>query len=205
MERTNVVIVGAGPIGIEMATHLQRLGADYIHLEAGQVGSTIGWWAPGTTFFSTANHIAISGVPLAVPDQQKPTRELYLAYLRAVVQQFKLPVRTYTRVVGLRQRASGGFEVTTGPSLHGVGGPEEYADRRSGRSAGPGRDKITCNKIILTIGNMQLPRELDVPGEHLPQVSHFLRKKFGRRGGPETVPVGLPDHLELPGQSAEFQ
>jgi thioredoxin reductase (NADPH) len=174
MERSDLVIVGAGPIGIELAVELKRRGIDYLHMEAGQVGSTIGWWAPGTTFFSTANHIAISGMPLAVPDQQKPSRELYLSYLRSVVQQFELDIRTYTRVVGVERLASGGFELTTRPSFHGVGGPEEYSLHRSAQPVGAGRDKIVCNRLVLSIGNMHLPRELNVPGEDLPQVSHFL-------------------------------
>jgi thioredoxin reductase (NADPH) len=174
MERTDVVIVGAGPIGIEMAVELKRSGQDCIHLEAGQVGATMSWWAPGTTFFASANHISIAGVPLAVPDQQKPSRELYLTYLRSVVQQFDLTIRTYTRVIGIERLPSGEFEVMIEPSTHGVGGPEEYARSRQPSAAKPAEDKIICDKIILTIGNMHLPRQLGVPGEDLPQVSHYL-------------------------------
>ena len=39
-----VAVLGAGPIGIELAALLKRAGADYIHLEARQIGHTIAQW-----------------------------------------------------------------------------------------------------------------------------------------------------------------
>ncbi len=76
-----VAIVGAGPIGIELAVALKRAGIDYLHFDARQIGYTISWFAPQTRFFSSNERIAIAGVPLVTPDQTKCTREQYLAYL----------------------------------------------------------------------------------------------------------------------------
>ena len=61
---TDVLIVGAGPIGIELAVALRRAGVPYEQLDAGQVGATIEWWAPQTRFFSSPERIEIAGVPL---------------------------------------------------------------------------------------------------------------------------------------------
>ena len=83
-----IVLIGAGPLGIELAVALNAAGLEYLHLEAGQVGSTMQWWAPGTRWFSSAERISIAGVPLVTPTQEKASREEYLAYLRAVVEQF---------------------------------------------------------------------------------------------------------------------
>ncbi|MCB1034045.1 MAG: NAD(P)-binding domain-containing protein, partial [Acidobacteria bacterium] len=88
----DVAIVGAGPIGIELAAALQGTGLSWVHFEAGQIGSTLGWWAPQTRFFSSPERIAIAGVPLVTIDQSKATREEYLAYLRGVVQLFGLEI-----------------------------------------------------------------------------------------------------------------
>src|SRR5437764_13936745 len=114
VERTDVAVVGAGPIGIELAVALKRVGIDYLHFDAKQIGYTISWFAPQTRFFSSNERIAIAGVPLQTPDQGKCTREQYLAYLRSIVQEFDLDVRTYEPVVGIeREVGDGGFVLTT--------------------------------------------------------------------------------------------
>src|SRR5690606_26950323 len=82
VQRTDVALIGAGPIGIEMAVGLKRAGIDYLHFDAGQIGATVQWFAPGTRFFSSPERIAIAGVPLQTLDQGKATREEYLRYLR---------------------------------------------------------------------------------------------------------------------------
>src|SRR3954452_18747087 len=91
---TEVAIVGAGPLGIELAVALKRAGVDYLHFDARQIGYTISWFPPQTRFFSSTERIAIAGVPLQTPDQSKATREQYLTYLRTVVEQFALTVHT---------------------------------------------------------------------------------------------------------------
>src|SRR5438270_7330106 len=97
--RTDVAVVGAGPIGLELAVALKRAGIDYLHFDAKQIGYTISWFAPATRFFSSNERIAIAGVPLQTADQSKATREDYLAYLRSLVEQFDLEVQTYEPVV----------------------------------------------------------------------------------------------------------
>src|SRR4051794_22197691 len=120
-----VAIVGAGPLGIELAVALQRAGVSFIQFDARQIGYTISWFPPQTRFFSSNDRIAIAGVPLQTPDQNKATREQYLAYLRTVVQQFALTIKTYETVVGIRALAgSGGFAITT---RRGGGVEQNYA------------------------------------------------------------------------------
>src|SRR3984893_17479021 len=109
--RTDVVVIGAGPIGLELAVGLKRNGIDYLHFDAKQIGYTISWFAPQTRFFSSNERIAIAGVPLQTADQFKATREEYLAYLRGVVEQFDLEIHTYCPVVGI-PRGDGEFLIT---------------------------------------------------------------------------------------------
>src|SRR5437763_9107784 len=113
--RTDVAVVGAGPIGIELAVGLTRAGIDYIHFDAKQVGQTISWFAPQTRFFSSNERIAIAGIPLQTPDQSKATREQYLMYLRGIVQQFDLQIRTYEPVIGI-ERIGDRFVLSTKPA-----------------------------------------------------------------------------------------
>ena len=41
MHRTRVAIVGAGPIGIELAIALKRRDIPYVHLESRQIGAKL--------------------------------------------------------------------------------------------------------------------------------------------------------------------
>src|SRR3954468_10949615 len=115
---TTLAIIGAGPLGIELAVACKKAGIDHLHFDAAQIGYTISWFPPQTRFFSSNDRIAIAGVPLQTPDQMKSTREQYLAYLRAVVQQFDLKINTYEPVTNIRRDPACGFALTT--SRNGV-------------------------------------------------------------------------------------
>src|ERR1700748_1249300 len=95
-----VAIIGAGPVGIEVAVALRRANVSLLHFDAKQIGYTISWFPPQTRFFSSNDRIAIAGVPLQTPDQNKCTREQYLAYLRTVALEYELRVNTYEPIVG---------------------------------------------------------------------------------------------------------
>jgi thioredoxin reductase (NADPH) len=162
-ELFEVGIIGAGPIGLELAVALKRRKLDYVHFDAKQIGFTISWFAPQTRFFSSNERIAIAGVPLETPDQSKASREQYLAYLRGIVKQFELEVRTYEPITGI-DKVGGEFVLTSNP--------------RGG--------KRTCRvtKLILATGGTDHPRKLNVPGEDLPHVSayfHDPHEYFGRK------------------------
>src|SRR5690242_20206235 len=114
MPRHDVAIIGAGPIGLELAVCLKRAGVDYIHLDAHQIGYTLTWWPRNTNFFSTTERLAIAGVPIQNNQQQRITGEEYLAYLRAVVEQFDLQINSYEPVIELAPTPEG-FALTTQP------------------------------------------------------------------------------------------
>jgi thioredoxin reductase (NADPH) len=160
---SEVAIIGAGPIGLELAIALKKAGIDYLHFDARQIGYTISWFAPETRFFSSNERIAIAGVPLFMPDQTKCTREQYLGYLRAIVRQFDLRINTFEPVTDIKRR-DGGFDLTTSRQ----GGSARYFTR----------------KIVLATGGTERPRRLNVPGEDLPHVSHYFSDPhlfFGRK------------------------
>lgn len=161
---TDILLVGAGPIGLEIAVGLKKSGLDYQHLDAGQIGQVIYDFAPQTRFFSSNERIAIAGVSLQTSDQGKATREQYLAYLRSVVEQFDLPIRTFERVIQIHRTAGGGFAVGT-------------------RSLS-GENTYYCQRVILATGGTSRPRRLGIPGEDLPHVKfqfadpHFYFRKL---------------------------
>jgi thioredoxin reductase (NADPH) len=150
----DIGIVGAGPLGIELAVALKRAGFSIAHFDARQIGGTIAWWAPGTRWFSSPDRISIAGIPLLTPNQEKATREEYLAYLRSVVLTFDLAINTYERVVGI-ERMEEGFTLHT--------------ERAAGGRA------VTVRKLVLATGGTERARKLGIPGEELPHVSHYFR------------------------------
>ena len=111
--RTDVAIVGAGPIGIELAVALRQAGLDFLIFDEGQIGQQIYRFPPQTRFFSSTDRIAIAGIPLQTTDQSKATREEYLAYLRSVVIAFDIQIRTYEKVTAIERAGEGGFAVVT--------------------------------------------------------------------------------------------
>jgi len=172
---TEVLIIGAGPIGLELGAALARHGIEHEIIDAGPIGHTMTWWAPGTQFFSSPERLAIAGVPLVTRDQQKATREEYLDYLRQVAGAFDLRVRTFERAIGIRRMDSSeghGVVVRTVPSR---GEASERAPAASER-------ELRCRYLVLATGNMDTPRRLEIPGENLPHVSHYLRDPHGYYG-----------------------
>ncbi len=152
--RTSTIIIGAGPIGLETALRLAQRRIDYLHIEAGQIGQVIADFPPLTQFFSSNERIAIAGVPIPSATQAKCRREEYLAYLRAVADQFDLHIKTYERVIDTDQSIDG-FALHT--------------RKRSGESR-----TYRARYIVLATGGTASPRALNVPGDDLAHVTHDL-------------------------------
>jgi len=153
-EHHQVAIIGAGPIGLELAVAFKQFGIDYVQIDAGQIGSTIEWYPIDMLFHSSSDRLGLAGVPIQTSTQQKITREEYLAYLRSLVMQFGLQVRTYERVTQASRLRGGGFELVT--------------------RAVDGEHRYRVEQVVLAIGAFHAPRMLDIPGEELPHVSHYF-------------------------------
>ena len=158
-----VAIIGAGPVGLELAAALKRADIDYIHFDKGAIGQTMFWWPPQTQWFSSNERIGIAGVPVTTPDQAKATREQYLAYLRTVAVTHNLQIKTHQPVESITREGDGYTLVT----------------RR-----GDITETYRAEKIVLAIGDTERPKRIDIPGEDLPHVTHVLEdphKYFQRK------------------------
>ncbi len=160
---TDIAIIGAGPIGLELAAALKRAQVEYIQFDAKQIGYTMSWWPRNTYFFSTSERIAIAGIPIQNTHQQRITGEDYLAYLRSVVEQLDLHVNTYEAVVRI-ERLKEGFALRTRMQT--------------------GERAYHCRRVVIAKGDMDKPNKLGIPGEDLPHVSHYFddpHKYFQKR------------------------
>lgn len=146
----DVALIGAGPIGIECAIACKRAGISYLHFDRGQAAQMIYNFPPETRFFSSSERIAIANIPIQTRDQQKCSREDYLAYLRAVVMHYQLNIRTFEDVISI-QKQDGRFLLTT--------------------LTASGEHTHQARTLILATGGTATPRLLNIPGEQLPHVS----------------------------------
>jgi len=152
---TDLVIVGGGPCGLAAAISAQRAGLTALVLEGASVVSTIAHYPTYVRFFSTAEKLSLGELPFIIATE-KPTRRDALAYYRAVVQHFKIPLRQYERVTSI-ERTSTGFRVHS-----------------QSRSAG---DLTTdARAVVIATGYFGSPNYLRVPGEDLPHVTHVYRE-----------------------------
>lgn len=150
-EDSHVVIVGAGPIGLETAIELKARGHRPVVLDGGAIGQQIVDFPPMTRWFSSADRLGIGGFPFVTSASEKGTREEYLAYLRAVVQYFQIDVRTFQHVEQILRQSDDSFLIRT-RALSGV------------------LKHYRTPEIVLATGGTARPRALGVPGEDLPHV-----------------------------------
>ncbi len=151
----DIVIVGGGPCGLAAAISAQSAGFRPIVIEAEVVVSTIAAYPTYVRFFSTAEKLAIGGLPFVIATE-KPSRRDALAYYRAAVLHFGIPVRQRERVTAIQGRSGDSVVV-------------------SRTQAGEER-RTNAATVVVATGYFGSPNRLGVPGEDLPHVSHVFRE-----------------------------
>ncbi|MFN5598378.1 MAG: YpdA family putative bacillithiol disulfide reductase [Gemmatimonas sp.] len=161
----DVAIVGAGPCGLAAAIAVQRAGLSVVLFDRGSIVHGIASYPTYMTFFSTAERIAIGGVPFIVATE-KPTRRDALAYYRGVADLYQLDVRQFETVESMRP---GRVDLRGGPPT-----PDRGAARWVLRSVK--RSGAVCetaaHAVVIATGYFGRPNRLEVPGEELPHVRH---------------------------------
>ncbi|GAA5334611.1 MULTISPECIES: YpdA family putative bacillithiol disulfide reductase [Thermus] len=158
----DVLVVGAGPVGLACAIEAKRHGLSHLVLEKGTVAETIYRFPRNMLFFSESKNIEIGGHPL-VSHGPKPTRREALLYYQRVAEREALNVLTYTEVLRI-QGQEGAFQV--------------FARGRQGEKT------FLARYVVLATGYYGNPNRLGVPGEDLPHVLHRYEEGeafFGRK------------------------
>lgn len=154
-DEVDLLIVGGGPCGLAAAISAQRAGLVPLVIEGSSVVSTITHYPTYVRFFSTAEKLSLGDLPFIVATD-KPTRRDALAYYRAVVRHFHIPLRQYERVTGI-ERDDDGFVVRSDSRAHGA-------------------LRTPARAVVVATGYFGSPNYLRVPGEDLPNVSHVYRE-----------------------------
>lgn len=146
----DILIIGAGPIGLACGIEAKKAGLDYSIIEKGVLVNSIFHYPQNMTFFSTSDRLEIGEIPF-ISHNAKPTRAEALEYYRRVASAWELELYLYETVEDF-QKIPNGFQVNT--------------------NKGSYRGK----NIVFSTGFYDLPYLLNVKGEGLSKVTHYYKE-----------------------------
>ncbi len=146
----DVLIIGAGPIGLACGIKAQEAGLSHIIVDKGTLVNSIYNYPYGMTFFSTSEKLEIGGIPF-ISHNPKPTRMEALEYYRRVATSKKLHTSLYNAVKSV----------------------DKNKDRFVVKTE---KEEITTENVVLATGFYDLPHLLGIPGEDLPMVTHYYKE-----------------------------
>jgi putative YpdA family bacillithiol system oxidoreductase len=150
MTQTDILIIGAGPIGIACALECEKRGWNYIVLEKGALTNSLFNYPLNMTFFSTSERLEIDNIPF-ISNNPKPNRDEALEYYRRVATSNTLNINLYEEVTAI-QKQNNQFQVTSN------------------------KTNYSAKKVVIATGFYDIPKLLNVPGESLPKVSHYYKE-----------------------------
>ena len=93
----DVIIVGAGPIGLACGIEAKKRGLNALIIEKGLLVNSIYNYPQNMTFFSTSDRLEIGDIPF-ISHNPKPTRAEALEYYRRVTSTWALNIKLYEGV-----------------------------------------------------------------------------------------------------------
>lgn len=146
----DIIIIGAGPIGMACAIEAQKANLSYVIIEKGALVNSLFNYPVFMTFFSTSQKLEIGGVPF-VTISPKPNRNEAVEYYRRVAEKFNLNINLFERVNKVDKGDDKIFKINTSKA--------DY----------------TAKNVIVATGFYDVPLLLNVPGEDLPKVTHYYK------------------------------
>ncbi len=146
----DVLIIGAGPIGIACALQCEKNKLDYLIVEKGALTNSIYNYPLNMTFFSTSEKLEIDNIPF-ISINPKPNRNEALEYYRRVATSNSLNINLYERVLSINNK-------------------EEFFGVVSEKTT------YRTKNVIISTGFYDIPQMMDVPGEDLKKVTHYFKE-----------------------------
>jgi thioredoxin reductase (NADPH) len=144
---TDVIIIGAGPIGMACGIEAQKKGVKYLIFDKGPLVNSLYKYPQNMTFFSTSDKLEIGDVPF-ISHNSKPTRAEALEYYRRVASHWKLKLNLYESIESIRKNGVR-FKVKTT------------------------KGNYESKTLVIATGFYDRPFLLNVPGETLSKVKHY--------------------------------
>ena len=145
----DVIIIGAGPIGLACGIEAQKAGFDYVIIDKACLVNSIYNYPVNMVFFSDSTKLEIGKIPFT-SSNPKPTRAEALEYYRRVSVYYGLNIRLFEEVEKV----------------------DSINDKYSLRS---NKASYVAKNIIVATGFYDTPIALNIPGEELNKVTHYYR------------------------------
>lgn len=152
MSKYDILIIGAGPIGLACGIEAKKAGLSYVIIEKGVLVNSLFNYPVFMTFFSTSERLEIGNVPF-MSLNNKPNRNEAVEYYRRVKQLFDLNVQLFEEVKEVKRAAAEErlFTVTTSKAQY------------------------TASNVVVATGFYDIPNKIGVTGEDLPKVKHYYK------------------------------
>jgi putative YpdA family bacillithiol system oxidoreductase len=157
----DLIIIGAGPIGMACAIEAKKLNLNYLIIEKGALVNSLYNYPLYMTFFSTGERLEIGEVPFTNVGF-KPGRQEALEYYRRIYRKFDLNIQFYEEVLSIKKN-------------------EKL------KSVNTNKSEYCAKNIIIATGFYDIPIYLNIPGEDLPKVSHYYKEAHPYAGQKITV------------------
>jgi len=146
----DLIIIGAGPIGLSCGIEAKKNNLEYLIIDKGMLVNSIFNYPTNTTFFSTSDKLEIGDIPF-ISHNVKPTRTEALEYYRRVSNSWELNLSLYNEVLKIKNE-NDYFSITT----------------QNG--------KFESRNIVICTGFYDIPYLLNIPGENLDKVLHYYNE-----------------------------
>ena len=143
----DLIIIGAGPIGLACGIEAEKQGLDYLIIDKGTLVNSIYHYPLNMTFFSTSDKLEIGNVPF-ISHNTKPTRAEALEYYRRVTTHWNLNLKLYEEITGIIKQ-SNSFDIQTK------------------------KGNYHTKNIVIATGFYDRPFLLNIQGEELSKVKHY--------------------------------
>lgn len=143
----DVIIIGAGPIGIACGLEAKKRNLNYLIIEKGPLVNSLYHYPTNMTFFSTSEKLEIDKIPF-ICNSPKPTKREALEYYRRIATSNNLHINLFEKVEKV-EKQNNNYQITSSKSTY------------------------TCKNIIVATGFYGIPNKLNIVGEELTKVSHY--------------------------------
>ncbi len=152
MEILDVLIIGAGPIGLNCALEAKKNDLNYLIIEKGTIVNSLYNYPLYMKFFSTADKLEIAEIPF-ISAAPKPGRQEALEYYQGIARQKDLKINLYEKVLKISKK-------------------DEIFEIESSKS------KYQSKNVIISTGFYDIPNLMHIPGENLDKVKHYYTEPY---------------------------